>query len=213
MKVKNIILHSMVAIILYILLFLPFNQGDNLFNFIISRNLYTAGFWQFTTLNAFNFWSFVSAVFKGTIDQVLDKQSLFSVSFENWGRIIFFVFYSFIFYSFVKGSKTNKNIIPLLLKSISLGFLTMYLFFTRMHERHIYYGLIFLLLGFSNYSKFEKILLLLSFGIFFTNLIYSYSAASIVNLNMPIWFVALLSIFYLLIFFWFLFRKRLEYPK
>ncbi len=134
-KIKEIIYSGTVFILFSFLLFLPFSSG-NMLNFIISRFSQTFNQYPYTTLNAFNFWQFLD------MNWVKDSLKFIAMSYQNWGIILFAPFY----FTFLKQFSQQKSIFK---KSLIIGlvFYFNFLFTTRMHERHLFTALPFLLLG------------------------------------------------------------------
>ena len=200
---KKLFINLIIPLVIYLAVFMPFADNRNLIGFIITRNFFTADFWQYVTLNAFNFWAFVMGLFMGGIEKILVSGRILFVSFQNWGRILFLAVYLPLLFSFTKKISKVTNKPRLIVNYIAVSFISMFLFLTSFHERHIFYGLVFLLLGFWGYSKFGKILTGVSFLVFLLNMIYAYNAAGILKFNLPIWSIIILSsvnIFILLYF-------------
>ena len=53
---KKILAYGFVGLFIFILMFLPFKNEPNLFNFIISRLTLSANQYPYTSVNVFNFW-------------------------------------------------------------------------------------------------------------------------------------------------------------
>lgn len=104
-----------------VLIFAPFNSGENIFSFVIKRIGITLNQYNYTSVNAFNFWGLFGFWIKegqGFINQNLIGLTVFSI-------IFLFSAYKLI----------NKKVIKYDLTTIL--FAANFLFFTRMHERHL----------------------------------------------------------------------------
>lgn len=189
-----------------ILLFVPFNNSNNLFQFIFERHAVTANQYPYTTVNAINFWSIISDFWKS------DQTIFLTLTLQDWGHILFGGFYLFLaFYFFIK-FKHSKNKILFLAFTITLSYLAMYLFMTRMHERHMFYGLSFatLLLPITSFSGIA--LLGIGLMVYFFDLAYAFFRINQGSLLFGHTSIVILSFFYLVLFgniLWGYFKKVL----
>lgn len=204
---KNILFFCLFFLISTILIYLPFNNEQNIFLFIIKNYQIASGWFPYTTIGAFNFWAFISALKYGTIDRVLDKTLFLGLSYQSIGQLIFIILYSSSLFYMYRNFKTFKK--PALLTSFTLaiGYILMFLFLTQIRDRHLFYGLSFLSLLMPVFS-FRKNLIILFFNIlYFYNLYFSFQLpsdnpiilpamgfATLGLLNMVIW-IYLMKIF------------------
>lgn len=109
--------YAFVGMTVLILGFAPFSEGD-LIPFILNRLNLSAGQYPYTSVNSFNFWG-LSGFWKPD-----------NIYFQFGSYIFVLVFTIFLF---IKNSKTKLN--PY--KLIAFVFAASFIFFTRMHERHL----------------------------------------------------------------------------
>ncbi|MEK7498128.1 MAG: glycosyltransferase family 39 protein [Patescibacteria group bacterium] len=109
--------YLLIGFLVFIVLFIPFSSNPNIFQFIIQRITTTLEQYQFTSINAFNFWG-ITGFWRP------DKTAYIV------GYLAYFLTFIFSVYKF--GEKKNSQYI---LTAISVG--ASYMFFTRMHERHL----------------------------------------------------------------------------
>ena len=109
--------YILLGFVVFVVLFIPFSGGSNIFQFIIQRISLTVGQYQFTSINAFNFWG-ITGFWRP------DKMAYIV------GYVAYFLTFIFSVYKF--GGKKDSQY---LLTAISVG--ASYMFFTRMHERHL----------------------------------------------------------------------------
>ncbi|MCL4382870.1 glycosyltransferase family 39 protein [Patescibacteria group bacterium] len=98
--------------------FIPFNSSTNLISFILGRLSLSANQYPFTSVNAFNFWG-LFGFWKN------DNTLFFAI-----GTLLSFGL-PLLFMRKLKDKKGWEYI------SLTFSFLTSFLFFTRMHERHL----------------------------------------------------------------------------
>lgn len=148
--------------------FIPFNHQPNLFEFINSRLQQTFHQYSYTSPNAFNFWAIVSDFW------IPDKLTFISITFQNWGNILFGMIYVLLLAALVSKIKTVENK-PLFLSFIlALCYFGMFIFLTRMHERHLFYGLTFISLLLPALSLKDILISILPFVIYVLNLLFAY---------------------------------------
>jgi 4-amino-4-deoxy-L-arabinose transferase-like glycosyltransferase len=103
------------------------------------RTLNQASTYPYTTINAWNIWSIVSH----PSSWLPDNQTIFSLSAHTFGLILFIVFTIFVFNNWRKVKFSPKYAI----KVVAITLILFYTFTTRMHERHLLFGLPFLALA------------------------------------------------------------------
>lgn len=148
--------------------FIPFSNQFNIFGFAIDRHLATANQYPYTTLNAFNFWSIVTQFWYP------DSKILLGTSLHNIGIFLFGLIYFVLISIVLIRLRKESNSILLLIYALSLTYLGMFLFLTRMHERHMFYGIAFLALLFplSFNNKIVGSILYINYSI---NLYFAYA--------------------------------------
>jgi len=129
MAVFSFFLFAMV----FVLAFVPFSAGQNLFHFIGERFRVTLEQYPYTSANAFNFWFLVSGFWQP------DSQHLFFFSLQQWGIFLFsLITLSLLVFLWKRWSKnqiTNFKLLFFLLAFVSAA---AFLFLTRVHERHLF---------------------------------------------------------------------------
>lgn len=137
--------------------FFPINPISGLINFIEN----SVNEYQGTSLFAYNFWG----MFGFWID---DSQKLGSLTFQYWGFILFLGYWIIMLYFYCKERFSLLNL-------ATFATLSFYFLPTRVHERYLYSGLIFLiLLSFHARNKLLTILTLILNLVYFLNLYYVY---------------------------------------
>lgn len=122
--------------------FIPFLNKFNIFKFVFERYTFGLNQYQYTSVNAFNFWEMTKGSWKP------DSQIWSGLSLQNWGMIIFIIVYILVLWRFWKnyGTKEKENVF-LTQFSLSVMFLCSFIFLTRVHERLLLTPLIFLMLA------------------------------------------------------------------
>jgi dolichyl-phosphate-mannose-protein mannosyltransferase len=183
-----------------ILAFIPFFQGGNFIGFIWNRYRITSGFYPLITLNAFNFWGAVSVATNQAWQKVSDQTMWGPLSLQNWGYVLFGTSYLGVLVSFRKkiGVKT-------LILANCLNYFLFFMFFTRMHERHVYYALVFLSILVLTFKKtWQKFIGFIPFGVYLLNFYFSYQQSgynvahllpAVYNLAPTLMFISLIYLF------------------
>ena len=119
-KFKKISSYIFLSLTVFVLGFVPFANGNNLFKFIVERLIISSGQYPYTSINAFNFWGIfgfwnkemgiIPPMFVGLVVVLILSAS---VLFKIWKK------------------KGWEYILT------SAIFLSSFLFLTRMHERHL----------------------------------------------------------------------------
>ncbi|HTK03287.1 MAG TPA: glycosyltransferase family 39 protein, partial [Alphaproteobacteria bacterium] len=147
--IKKIFVYLLIGLFMFLGLFIPFWNHGNLFNFILERLTISANQYQFTSINAFNFWAL----------------------FGFWKPDNFHWIIGIIVALLISTFAVRKNKSPYFLCAVI--FSSSFLFMTRMHERHFLPALAFLAI-----AAIENPLLLLPYiGFSLTyvaNLYYAY---------------------------------------
>ena len=118
--------------------------GLNFLTHIFTRLAAQSSTYPYLTINAFNFWSLIP-----TGAWTPDSTSIFGLSGQIFGYLLFFSFTFIALYSWRK-QKFSPQYAPQLSATILILF---YTFTTRMHERHLLFGLPFLALAIQ-YQRF-----------------------------------------------------------
>jgi Gpi18-like mannosyltransferase len=109
------------------------------FRLILEQLVKNSSWYPYTAVNAFNFWFLVDQDF-----WLSDRVTFWSLSYQSWGIVItgLFAFLILLRLFLIKGKKGDE---PIFL-SFALLVYTGFLFLTRIHERHLFYALPFILL-------------------------------------------------------------------
>lgn len=120
-KAKDILKYVVFSLAIFVLGFVPFSGDKGLLAFILERIQATLNQYPYTSINAFNFWGLFG---------FWKKEGTGAFSAQTVGLAIFF----FVFFlAFIKLWKKRKA--EYLLAAVV--FVLSFLFFTRMHERHL----------------------------------------------------------------------------
>lgn len=165
----RIILYLAIFIIIIIIIFLPFNNSNNIFQFIIERHTITSNQYPYTTVNAINFWSAVGNFWQS------DQQIFLGISLQKWGYLFFGSIYLILLTILTLGFKKVYNKTLLLTLVSTCCFFAMYLFLTRMHERHAFFALSFISIILPTLPPLSLILVLTAFPIYLLNLYLAFS--------------------------------------
>ena len=153
------------------------------FLFLKERFLFSYDRYQYTSINAFNFWAL-------TIGMWVNDQLSFGITYQKWGTVLFVLLFLVIiiryFYSEIlkplksgspdsdlsKYSSHNKHYLNSVF-AVMLVFFVLFMFVTRAHERHLFTALALMSL-----IVFRSPLYMLSYLIvsiiYLLNLFYSY---------------------------------------
>jgi len=146
------------------------------FVLIIERFNAAYGQYEYTSLNAFNFWGSFTMWWS-------DNDIFWGLKLKTWGTIIFASFYFLIFISlfrfnlFMKKNYMLKRIYTeyqyLIYQAVTLILFSLYLFVTRAHERHLLPSIVFFTVIIFRSWIFPYLYAIVS-GVYVCNMIYSY---------------------------------------
>ncbi len=129
---KSLIAVLVSAIVLW-LSYLPFNTTGFFWPFTYyAETLKSTGF--LVADNAINFWGMYSG-----FNQLDAGQTDFLLSYEHWGFLIFGLIFLPILIKFLKTKFSSE----LLFYFLFLSSITYFFIFTRMHERYLFFGVVF----------------------------------------------------------------------
>ncbi|MFH2019449.1 MAG: phospholipid carrier-dependent glycosyltransferase [bacterium] len=156
---------AFVSFITFLLPALPVDFFHPLY-FLITKSLEQASTYPNTTINAWNLWSILPL----HNSWPPDNQSIFTLSAHNLGLLIFAVLAFSLFRAWRRHQFQRKY----LFKVIAVLFLIFYSFTTRMHERHLFFGLPFLALAALNepWLLIPSLLLTITFTLNLTSAFY-----------------------------------------
>lgn len=161
------IFYFLIIIFLTILIiFIPFASGQNMVEFIIERHQVTANQYPYTSLNAFNIWAVISSFWAS------DSLTFLNISYHSWGIISFAFIYSILLVSILLHKKGNYPII--LSFALSICYLGIFLLLTRIHERHMFYGLSFATLLLPVVGGWTRLAIIFANFIYLINLYFAF---------------------------------------
>ena len=124
--------------VMFLIVSVPFNVTK-----VIGCYFETLGYYSFASCNAWNFWSLMRLNMTDT-----SELWLFGLTIRSWGNIII-ICIMILFVLLVLYGKKMKNSFPVMAAMIIIPVFT---FWTAMHERYLFSGLVLLLLSYV-YSK------------------------------------------------------------
>lgn len=149
-------------------LFWPFlPQNENLLLFAWQRWQFALNQYQATSLNAFNLWGILGMLWQP------DSRMLGFVTCRNLGLGLFGLSYLVMFLKVGRSLETKVSVEKTLISLAGLLFLALFLYPTRVHERHLFSAFPFLILTASFLEGFESIYLFFSAS-YLANLSYAY---------------------------------------
>jgi dolichyl-phosphate-mannose-protein mannosyltransferase len=126
--------------------------------------------YKFASLNTFNFWG-VFAMWTS------DETVFWGLTYKNWGTIIFGAIYALIFGFFLRykllGKDSKKEYTYLIFQAVTLILFSLFLFVTRVHERHLLPSIVFFTLILFRSWIFPYLYAIVS-GVYVCNMVYSY---------------------------------------
>jgi len=133
---------SLIFLLVFFGSFVPFSDKINLVKFILERYFVSLNQYQYTSLNAFNFWAI------GQRWWIPDSQIWLGLPLQLWSMIIFIIISLIILINFwLRYKKSENRNLYLVFFSGGLIFLNSFIFLTRVHERLLLTPLIFLMLA------------------------------------------------------------------
>lgn len=122
---KEKVIFVLVSIVVLLALFLPFSNGQNIIPFILERLGVTLNQYPYGSVNAFNFWGLFGFWKPEGVSLFTNKY----LGYLLFGLVSLFGYLQF---------HTQKRVTTVpSIKMLALLFLANFLFFTRMHERHL----------------------------------------------------------------------------
>lgn len=170
--------------------------------FIFIKSRFELGFttYPFTSVNAFNFWGLIDGMWNS------DQRNFLFLTLQNWGTLIFAFMYTGILAGITNVFIKNKiRYLELkhvyLIYAVILIFFSLFLFVTRVHERHFLPVVIFLSLFTFLSRKYVYIYIFVS--IFYcSNMLYAYyyDYVSLYSEFVPVFVVSCLIIMAILLY-------------
>src|SRR3990167_8984633 len=147
-----------VSLLLFVGAFISFSNKLNILQFNFERYSVSLNQYQYTSVNAFNFWAIGQRWWRP------DSQIWLGIPLQYWGMAIFSVISGLILWNFWKKYKTGTIGEKLFILNFSLAliFLGSFIFLTRVHERLLLTPLIFLMLAAIFKNKLWSFVLVLS---------------------------------------------------
>ena len=142
-QITKILKSIAVFLLVYVGEFVPFSNKLNILNFIFERYFVGLNQYQYTSVNAFNYWAI------GQRWWISDSQLWFGIPLHYWGMAVFAVIFILILCNFLIKFRTDVITKKLFILNFSLAlvFLGSFIFLTRVHERLLLTPLIFLMLA------------------------------------------------------------------
>ncbi len=128
--------------------------------------------YSYTSLYAYNFWGVVGF-------WINDSQTWQILSYQHWGQIMLTIYWGILLYQYFKGKLSVYS-------TAALATLAFFFLPTRIHERYLYPGLVFLIIAASQFKSRLIILLTIILNLFhFLNLYYVYIFYNEIYLKLP----------------------------
>ncbi len=110
---------------------------------LVAQFLAFSNVFAFTSLNAFNFWALFGSFFQS------DRTHILGLSLHVWGDLIFIGFAGLIYWRFALRREAER-----LYEAAMLVLLAFFIFMPEMHERYLYYAVVFcgVLIGSRSYA-------------------------------------------------------------
>ena len=182
--------------------------GFNFAQHLFARIFDQAGTYPYLTINAFNLWSLVPNMM-----WISDTTSILSISGHTFGLLLFIIF-SFLTLNSWHKTKFDPRYGPRVAATILITF---FAFTTRMHERHLLFGLPFLALAsaFESWLIVPFLLLSLTFTLnlygayywVFHNQVWPFSVTAI---SLTSWLTILTTLFLIFVWSWPKFHEFLK---
>lgn len=167
-KVSKIFIFIALIFVTITISFIPFTNQINIFEFILERHTNTANQYPYTSLNAFNLWAITTNFW------VSDKLIYLGLTLHTWGIIILGTIYT-ILLTLVYFKRKLENPTLFLAYILTIVYLAVFLFLTRIHERHMFYGLTFTILLLPIASWTHRAAIIGLHAICLINLYYAFS--------------------------------------
>lgn len=185
---RRLILSAVIFFLIFLSAFIPFYSHGEFITFVWERLMITTGYYPILSFNAFNFWGLVTVLISPVWVNFPDTTRFLFLSLQYWGYLVCAVAMVSLLYLFKKAlANTDQKVRTFsLVFFLSLIYFIFFLFFTRLHERHFYYSLIYLntvIFYFTGWRK--KILVSLPFVIYLINLYFSYSRIYLRAFQLP----------------------------
>lgn len=205
-KLNKILIFFLLILTTIIVVFTPFTNQLNIFEFILERHQVTANQYPYASLNAFNFWAITTNMWKS------DELTYLGLTFHSLGIIILSILYITLLAIIYHKRKVEYKS-TFLCCILAITYLAVFLFLTRIHERHMFYGLSFTTLLLPVVSWTNRIAILGVHLLYIINLYYAFSQIN--NRPQPFEYnwVIFLSIINISIFLYLLTTLMYKYVK
>lgn len=166
-SIPKIIFGLVIYLLAILIPFIGFTYNDyNIFQTVILRHIATFDQYQYTSLNSFSFWGGLHGFW------ISDQLTYLGLNYRAWGYFLYAIPLLIIILNLCM---TTQRYAKTLIASQAINYMAMFIFITRMHERHMYYGLTLGLIFFLSASRLSKVLIVMSVLVFAVNLFYAYS--------------------------------------
>lgn len=161
-SIRTILKISLTLTLIILIAFLPFFP-TNPINGPIGLMINLLDFYPYNSIFAYNLWGILGFWIK-------DNSTYLGITYQNWGYILVSIFWIIVGYFYFLRKKNLSVYTLSALSSLSFFFLI-----TRMHERYLYPGLIFLIIAAAINKSRELIILITMLSlIHFLDLYYVY---------------------------------------
>lgn len=179
-SIPKLLIYSATFLATIVFIFIPFNNTGNIFQFVFNRYTFNLDWYQALSLNAFNIWGVFSLTDNGRIIRVDNSIRTLLISYKEIGYLLFVIAYTIVAFIFIRLKDCKKEVIDsIFIQSLGIIYLSLFMFFTRLHERHIFYGLIFSFINLLLIGKISKLMVIGLCVIHVINMYYSYQIATV----------------------------------
>lgn len=200
----KIISFLIVVFLTILIIFIPFASGQNIVEFTVERYLVTANQYPYTSLNAFNIWAIISPFWTS------DSLTFLNISYHMWGLISFGVIYAILLLLLLHKKNNNPAVLSF---ALSICYLGIFLLLTRIHERHMFYGLSFATLLLPVVGGWTRLAIIFVNFIYIINLAFAFGQLNGKPPPFDYNYVFILSSINLIIFFYLIYSFIFKYVK
>ena len=175
-RLKRSIVGVVASLVLALVVALPFHPTFNpidAFVWLIDRYRFGTSIYAVSSVNAFNLWTIRSPFWQP------DSQAILWIPQWFWGMALVLAATALILWRYV-AAKTSRALI----ESAALLTLAFFMLDTRMHERYIYDGFLFIIAGAAFAWRYRIAAVVLSIT-FFANLLYSLKYLDVLTNHLP----------------------------
>lgn len=162
---KQVIFSTIIVLIITCIIVTPFFPRESIIG-VVKHLSSSTNIYPYTSMNAFNFWSLIGF-------WVPDNTTWLFLTYKQWGMALYSsILIAILFPQLVKKELMKESFIYY---SLGLSTLAFFLFFTRIHDRHVYPVFAFLIIAAALYRSVANLAAYSIFAVIhFLNLFYSY---------------------------------------